>query len=131
MNAQFWTYAELVKITADELTQLIKSFERKKRGANRSEAMSISAALKRAKFVLYAVGNVLPKEVQIKKPQLASASSETQEETIRTHTFTDKELLEIVNLQIVVCSQRFTPKKQVLLQALHHLSNARAIRRKE
>ncbi len=131
MQASHWTYAQLVKLTACELTQLIENLTNKQRWSTGAEAVSLSAANKRAKFVLQSVGNLLPKEVKVNKPALAWAPPGVQSDYARKQTLTEAELLAIVELHRVVCAGKFTAQKQSVIQAISKLSHLRTMREKK
>lgn len=128
MQASYWTYTELVKLTAKELTQLIKNLEDKQRTSSGATATVIAAAVKRAKFVLYAVGNLMAEDVEVKTQRAPWEPPDLQPKFERKQQFTEAQLLAIVDLHRLLRSKKFTAQKQGLLEAISSLSHSRTKR---
>ena len=128
MQASYWTYTELVKLTAKELTQLIKNLEDKQRTSAGATATVIAAAVKRAKFVLYAVGNLMAEDVEVKTQRAPWEPPDLQPKFERKQQFTEAQLIAIVDLHRVLRSKKFTAQKQELLGAISKLSHSRTKR---
>ena len=128
MQASYWTYTELVKLTAKELTQLIKNLEDKQRTSSGATATDIAAAVKRAKFVLYAVGNLMAEDVEVKMQRASWEAPDLQPKIERKHQLTEAQLIAIVALHRVIRSKKLTAQKQELLEAISSLSHSRTKR---
>ena len=66
INGKYWTEEKLVRLTRDELLALIANLEQIKH-KNRRNSVTVAATIRRARFVLHSVGNVLHRAAPVVK----------------------------------------------------------------
>ena len=123
MKAADWTYEKLIDCTALELEQLIANLETAQNRAPKRCAAT-TAAIKRARFVLYACGNLLPQAATQEKVHKFTG----EETTFRENRSLNKvQLLAIVQSQRVLLSRagKHQPEKQRLISALRGADDAK------
>ena len=107
MDAKFWDFEELVKLSADEVKQLIANLEQSKgKASHKGQVTSANAAIKRAQFVLQACGNLLCTVKPVARDTEQFAGFERAETATREYVVSQAHLLMIVHVQRLLCASR-------------------------
>lgn len=123
MDAKFWTFEKLVTLPAKDLEQLIENLKRfkqtssQKRGAP-THVASINAAVNRAKFVLYACGNLLPTHLADVQNDAEWKGFNPSQSPRTKSILSNTQLLAIVNLQRILCASKPSAQQQAVLKLL-------------
>lgn len=123
MKAADWTYEKLAELTAQELEQLIANLETAQNRAKK-RCVATTAAIKRARTVLYTCGILLPQAALPSKLHPI-----TGEEIVfaAKHTLSKQQLLGLMQLQRLLASDtaKQAANKQRLLAALSIAANTK------
>lgn len=125
MKAADWTYEKLVECTAQELEQLIANLETAQNRAKKRCAAT-TAAIKRARTVLYTCGILLP---QAAKPSKLHPITGEEIVFAAKHTLNKQQLLATVHLMRLIAGDaaKHAADKQRLLEALAVAADAKKV----